>query len=56
MYRILFGNPSHSFKGIISRSDSRSDKKDKIQPYASFECLECVQMASLMLEDEIQYY
>jgi len=29
---------------------------DDSQPYASFDCPECVQMASLMLEEELRYY
>lgn len=32
------------------------EKKDKSQPYASFDCPECVQMASMMLDEELRYY
>ena len=35
---------------------SSQDTKDESQPYASFDCPECVQMASLMLEEELRYY
>ena len=31
-------------------------EKDEEQPYASFDCPECVQMASLMLEEELKFY
>ena len=35
---------------------SSQTTKDESQPYASFDCPECVQMASLMLEEELRYY
>ena len=39
-----------------SRESAEKSKKDDQQPYASFDCPECVQMASLMLEEELRYY
>lgn len=37
------------------KHDKKGDTDDN-QPYASFDCPECVQMASLMLEEELRYY
>lgn len=39
------------------KADKGTEAKDKDanQPYASFDCPECVQMASLMLEEELRY-
>ena len=39
-----------------SDKDKKNGSKDDSQPYASFDCPECVQMASLMLEEELRFY
>ena len=46
----------------VSKDSSKNDhaneqrNRDQSKPYASFDCAECVQMASLMLEEELRFY
>ena len=57
MYKVLFISPKdHAAKGGRQKDKSAKKEEDDNQPYASFDCLECVQMASLMLEEELKYY
>lgn len=42
--------------GREKKSEKQGESKDGSQPYASFDCPECVQMASMMLDEELRYY
>ena len=59
--KLFFKDQSSSGKTVKNQAANEKEKKSKgksddTQPYASFDCLECVQMASLMLEEELRYY
>ena len=57
MYKRLFLNASStSAKDRAGDDDKPKKSKDENQPYASFDCPECVQMANLMLEEELRFY
>ena len=63
MYQKLFfkdqlsSSKSVKNQAALNEKEKKSKgKSDETQPYASFDCPECVQMASLMLEEELRYY
>ena len=64
MYQKLFFKEQSSLVGKNGKNHSAASNEKKSkgkagddnQPYASFDCPECVQMASLMLEEELRYY
>ena len=65
MYARLFcdtatGKPGSKLSTHSKQEDKRrsADGKDKPKnaPYASFDCPECIQMANLMLEEELKFY
>ena len=53
MYQRLFLKQANKDQ---KHENDKDDKKDGSQPYASFDCPECVQMASQMLDEELRYY
>ena len=64
MYQRLFCNAGGKPESKLSTNSKQEDKrraddakdKPKNAPYASFDCPECIQMANLMLEEELKFY
>ena len=56
----MFGNSSgiktEANQNISHKQAKEHKERPKNAPYASFDCPECIQMATLMLEEELKFY